>query len=216
MKTVLAATAFVAALGLAGVANAAPVYLNGDNISVAVGANTSAGTFNNTFNGGQTIDKVIDAPTADAEEFHNQTTHIWFTADADGGGLELRFDFGQEYDISTLHFWNYTSELYDVDDIDFTFFNQSNVEVGSLSVSPDLGSSPGITAQDLVLAAPLNVRYVIAFLSGSNRQVDFQTIGFTAEVSVPVDSVPVPAALFLMGPGLAGLAAFSRKKRKKA
>ena len=216
MKTSLFAAAFLAVSGVAGLAHAAPVYLNVDNISVAVGANTSPGTFNNTFNGGQTIDKVIDAPSADAEEFHNQTTHIWYTADEVGGGLELLFDFGQEYDISTLHFWNYISEDYDVDNIDFTFYNQSNVQVGSLSVQPDLGTSPGITAQDIVLAAPLNVRYVIAFLTGSNRQVDFQNIGFTAEVSVPVGEVPLPAGLFLMGPGLAGLAALSRKKRKKA
>ncbi|MCK5750753.1 MAG: VPLPA-CTERM sorting domain-containing protein [Oricola sp.] len=216
MKTSLFAAAFLAASGAAGVASAAPVYLNVDNISVEVGAGTSAGTFNNTFNAGQTIDKVIDAPSADAEEFHNQTTHIWFTADEDEGGLELLFDFGQEYDISTLHFWNYTGESYDVDNIDFTFYNQSNVEVGSLSVQPDLGTSPGITAQDLVLAAPLNVRYVVAFLTGSNGEIDFQNIGFTAEVSVPIGEVPLPAGALLMGPGLAGLAAFARKKRKRA
>lgn len=216
MKMKLFAAAFLAASGAAGVASAAPVYLNIDTITVEVGPGTSAGTFNNTFDGGNTIDKVIDAPSADAEEFHDQDTHIWFTADEVGGGLELLFDFGQEYDISTLHFWNYTSEGYDVDTIDFAFFNQSNVQVGSLSVEPDLGSPGGIEAQDLVLAAPLNVRYVTAFLAGSNRQVDFQNIGFTAEVSVPVGEVPLPAGLFLMGPGLAGLAAFARKKRKSA
>ena len=216
MKYLLSSALFLAASGIAGAANAAPIYLNIDNISVEVGAGTSAGSFNNTFAGGQTIDKVIDAPTADAEEFHNQTTHIWFTADEVGGGLELLFDFGQEYDINTLHFWNYTSENYDVDDISFTFYNKDNVEVGSLAVQPDLGTSPGITAQDIVLAAPLNVQYVLAFLSGDNRQVDFQNIGFTGEISVPVDAIPLPAGFLLMAPGLAALAGFSRKKRKKA
>ena len=88
-----------------------------------------------------TIDKVIDAPSAGAEEFHNQTTHIWFTADAVGGGLELLFDFGQAFDISTLHFWNYTGESFDVENVDFTFFNQSNVQVGALSVQPARGPS---------------------------------------------------------------------------
>ncbi|MDH5575659.1 MAG: hypothetical protein OEY80_09265 [Nitrospirota bacterium] len=83
---------------------AVPVYLNNTNISVAVGPGTSPGTFNNTFTGGNTIEKVIDAPSANALEFHNQTTHIWFTADQVGGGLELLFDFGQEFDINTLHF----------------------------------------------------------------------------------------------------------------
>ena len=76
---------------------AAPVYLNETLIEVSVGAGTSPGTFNNTFLNGQTINKVIDAPSADAEEFHNQITHIWFTADSIGGGLELEFDFKQAW-----------------------------------------------------------------------------------------------------------------------
>lgn len=189
-------------------AMAVPVYLNIDNISVAVGPNTSAGSFNNTFGGGNTIDKVIDAPSADAEEFHNQITHIWFTASEIGGGLELLFDFGQEFDISTLHFWNYTSEDFDVDNVDFTFFNQSNVQVGALSAQPALGSSPGILAEDIVLAAPINVQFVTAFLTGTNRQVDFQNIGFTAELS----QVPVPAAVWLFGSGLLGLMGYTKRK----
>jgi len=176
--------------------SAQTAYLNKDNITVAVGAGTSPGNFNNTFSGGQTIEKVIDAPTADAEEFHNQTTHIWHTANDDGGGLELEFDLGASYDIKTLHFWNYTSENYDVDNIDFTFFGPSGVQVGALSVQPELGTSPGITSQDIVLAAPLNVASVTAFLSGTNRQVDFQNIGFTAIVSEVPE--PTSAALLLL------------------
>lgn len=187
-------------------AAAAPIYLNLANITVEVGPGTSPGTFNNTFSGGQTIDKVIDAPSADAEETHNQTTHIWFTADAEGGGLELLFDFGIGYDINTLHFWNYTGEGYDVDEVAFSFFDPSNNPVGMLSVMPDLGSSPGIQAQDIVLAAPINVRYVTAFLTGSNREVDFQNIGFTAEVSVPE-----PASVALLA--AAGLAAALARRR---
>jgi hypothetical protein len=199
----------------ASVASAAPIYLNQSNISVSVGAGTSAGTFNNTFNNGATIDKVIDAPTALAEEFHNQSTHIWYTAADDGGSLELLFDFGIEYDLTTLHFWNYNAEGFDVDNIEFTFFNQSNVQVGALSIIPDLGSAGGITAQDILLAAPLNVRFVTAILSGSNRQVDFQNIGFTATVSVPVSEIPIPAALPLMVFGLGALGFVSRKKNRK-
>ena len=187
---------------------AASSYLNQSNITVALGAGTSPGSFNNTFNNGATINKVIDAPSAVAEEFHDQVTHIWFTADQVGGGLELKFDFGAQYDINTLHFWNYTSEDYDVDDISFTFFNAGNSEVGTRSLSPALGSSPGIRAQDITLAAPLNVRYVTVFLSGSNRQVDFQNIGFTAGVSAPI---PEPARWALMGMGLLGVLAFRQR-----
>lgn len=185
------------------------VYLNIDNMSVAVGAGTSPGSFNNTFNNGQTIDKVIDAPSADAEEFHDQTTHIWFTANEVGGGLELEFDFDIAYDISTLHFWNYTAEGYDVDNVDFTFFGAGGQQVGTLSIQPDLGTSPGITSQDIPLAAPLNIRRVTAFLTGSNRQVDFQNIGFTAGVS----QVPEPSSVGLLLLGAAIAAAATRRRR---
>ncbi len=199
-------------LGIAGffissIANSAPIYLNNQNINVTVGAGTSAGSFNNTFSGGNTIEKVIDALSADTEEFHNQTTHIWFTAGQIGGGLELKFDFNQQYDITSLHMWNYTSEGFDVDNIDFTFFDNSNVQVGALSIAPELGSSPGIKAEDILLTAPLNVKSVTAFLTGSNGQVDFQNIGFTAEVS----QVPLPATMWLFASGLVGLFQIKRK-----
>ena len=147
--------AIVLSAALSGQAMAA-TYLNGANITVEVGAGTSAGTFNNTFANGATIGKVIDAPSAAAEEFHDQVTHIWFTTGEPGGGLELRFDFQIEYDITTLHFWNYTGEGFDVDNVSFAFFDGSNTSVGSLSLEPALGSSPGIRAQDIALAAPLS------------------------------------------------------------
>ena len=204
----LAITLFVSMAAMS--ASSAQIYLNESNISVAIGAGTSAGTFNNTFSGGSTINKVIDAPTAASEEFHNQTTHIWFTASALGGGLQLLFDFGLGYDINTLHFWNYTSEDFDVDDITFTFFNPANAQVGTQSLMPALGSAPGILAQDIALPAPLNVQFVTVFLSGSNRQVDFQNIGFTAEIS----AVPIPAAAWLFISALGGLVVVSRKQQK--
>ena len=191
-------------------AQAQTVYLNQDNISVSVGAGTSPGTFNNTFDGGATITKVIDSATADAAEFHNQQTHIWYTASSVGGGLELLFDFGQAYDIQTLHFWNYDGEAYDVDNVSFKFFDVGNQQVGALDIQPALGSSPAIYAQDIELAAPLNVRYVSAFLTGSNAQVDFQNIGFTA-----VASVPEPDALALLGVGALTLAAAWLPRRRR-
>jgi hypothetical protein len=127
-----------------------------------------------------------------------------------GGGLELLFDFGQAYDIQTLHFWNYDGETYDVDSVSFRFFDVGNQQVGALSVQPALGSSPAIYAQDIELAAPLNVRYVSAFLIGSNRQVDFQNIGFTAVASVPE---PDAFALVAVG-GLMLLPAWLRRRRR--
>ena len=149
---------------------------------------------------------MIDAPTASTVEFHDQTTHIWYTFNNPAQGLELLFDFQQQYDISTLHFWNYDGEGFDVDNIVFDFFNAANVQVGTLSIAPALGTSPGQTAQDIALAAPLNVRFVRAFLTGSNGQVDFQNMGFTAEVSAVPGGVPEPAtwAMMLLGFGALG------------
>ena len=202
--------------------NASPIYLNTDNISVQVGAGTTATTSTNTFNSGATIDKVIDAPTAASSEIHSQSTHIWFS----GGGLELLFDFGQQYDLTTLHFWNYNGESFDVDNIDFTFFDDGNNQVGMLSILPDLGTTPNIFAQDIPLVAPLNVQFVTAFLTGSNDQVDFQNIGFTATLSTdrcignpndPIcvtNSVPEPSSIVLLGLGGLGVG-LSRRKRNK-
>lgn len=207
MKELATGLLFAAVFSISSPAAAATVYLNEALIDVTVGSGTTATTSNNTFSSGQTINKVIDAPSADAEEFHNQTTHIWYS----GGGLELLFDFRREYDISTLHFWNYTGESFDVDNIDFTFFNSLSAEVGSLSVEPALGSTPGIKAQDIALNAPLNVQFVTAFLTGSNNQVDFQNIGFTAEESRP-SVVPLPAALPLLLLGVAGLGIAGRRR----
>lgn len=158
------------------------LYLNVDNITVRVGDGTSEGNLHGSLDG-PLIDKVIDAPSADASEIHNQITHIWFTASTPTGGLELIFDFGTEYDLTTLHFWNFNAEAYDVDAIEFTFYNVVEEEVGGLSLSPNLGSPGGIEAQDIPLKAPKNVQYVRAYLTGSNGQVDFQNIGFTALVS---------------------------------
>jgi hypothetical protein len=80
MNAAICASVTVLALCATPHSLAASTFLNGTNITVAVGAGTSPGTFNNTFDNGSTIVKVIDAPSADAEEFHNQTTHIWYTA----------------------------------------------------------------------------------------------------------------------------------------
>lgn len=204
---------FILLLGLGiAQAQASPVYLNIDNISVAVGAGTTATNSQNTFDWGGSINKVIDAPSATASETHSQQTHIWYS----GGGLELLFDFGMQYDLTTLHFWNYNGENYDVDDIEFTFFDETQSQVGALSIKPDLGATPNIFAQDINLAAPLNVQFVTAFLTGSNDQVDFQNIGFTASLSTdrcetnPNDpicqvSVPEPGYFALLGLGLLGL-----------
>ncbi|MEL7514893.1 MAG: PEP-CTERM sorting domain-containing protein [Pseudomonadota bacterium] len=187
------------------IGQAATVYLNKDNISVSVGSNTGPGSSNNTFSGGQTIEKVIDAPAADAVDDHNQTTHIWYSFPDPSDGLELIFDFGVSYDIATLHFWNYFGESFDVDQVDFSFFNSLGDLIGTETILPPLGSSTGNLATDIALVSPLNTRTVSAFLTGTNGQVDFQNIGFTAAASdpnldpeAPMSAVPLPATGLMM------------------
>lgn len=208
--------------GFAGSAVAAPVYLNEANITVALGASHAgdAAVFANRDND-ESLASVIDAPTATSTEFHTQTTHVWVNASSSpgtDGALELDFDFGVEYDLKAMHFWNYHSEGFDVDTIVFNFYDAVRTLVGSLTESPLLGNTDGsdgtpISPEDYLLAFPTNVRYVNALLTGSNGQVDFNNIGFTAEVSDPTP-VPEPASLALLALGLSALGVMGRRRRQ--
>jgi len=191
-----------------GKVEAAPIYLNSSNITVALGPGMAAEPFANRTTAAS-LASIIDAPTAASGELHNQSTHVWVS----GGFLDLRFDFGVEYDLSHLHFWNYHSEGFDVDDIAFTFFNAGGAQVGALNAQPALGNATGndatpIFAETYALAFPSNVRFVTAVLTGSNNQVDFNNIGFTAELSNPgpgPNPAPEPATLALFALSMAGL-----------
>jgi hypothetical protein len=199
-------------------AYAAPVYLNFSNISVALGPSMPVGEAADTSFENRTtsasLASIIDLPTAASGELHNQSTHVWLEQSL--SALELDFDFGVEYDLTTLHFWNYHTENFDVDNIAFTFFNAAHVQVGTLNSSPALGGGGSdaipIFAQDYALNFPSNVRYVNAVLTGTNSEVDFNNIGFTAELSNPV---PEPAMLSLLGLGLAALGRTRRLRRRQ-
>lgn len=188
-----------------GTMSGATVYLNNLNTTVSLGPGMPAEPFANR-TAAASLASIIDAPSAASSELHMQSTHVWVS----GRSLEIIFDFGSEYDLTTLHFWNYHAESHDVDDIDMQFFNASNVQVGSvLNIAPALGigstsDSMPIFAENFTIAFPAGVRYVHAVLSGSNSQVDFNNMGFTGEVSDPA-AVPEPASALLFSAGCLGL-----------
>ena len=163
------------------------VYLNFSNMSAMLGElhNGDREPFANR----STLESLIsltDAPSADFEEFHQQTSHVWVS----GGMLEIVFDLDVDYDLDQFHFWNYHSESFDVDDIDLVFYDSEMNSIGTLEdISPALGNDTGsdsnpTTAEDFDLDFA-GVRFVRVTLAGSNSQVDFNNIGFTGVVSGP-------------------------------
>lgn len=176
------------------------IYLNATNMSVALGESHDEAVATDPNRGpfqnlplATSLGNVIDAPSADAGELHKPgSTHVWVS----GGHLELDFDFGLEYDLLTLHFWNYHSEGYDVDDVTFTFYNALGELIGTLDVQPVLGNATGSDADPVFadhydLDFPGNVRYVNAWITGTNGEVDFNNIGFTAVRSENQTAQPV-------------------------
>ena len=208
MRRLLIVIAAALLLGAGGGAHAALQYLNDQNITVALGSSMAPEPFSNR----STVDSlasIIDAPSAAVSEEHNQSTHVWIN----GGTLELDFDLGTEYDLTMFHFWNYFGEDFDVDDIDFAFFDTANNPVGSLlDVVPALGGNP-IFAEDYMLSFPSNVQFVNAVLSGTNDQVDFNNMGFTGELSSTVIPEPSTWTFFTLCAAFAGLAR-KRNRRK--
>lgn len=173
---------------------ASAAYLNDTNMTVALGVSMSAEPFSNRTTA-DSLASIIDAPTAASSEFHNQSTHVWVS----GGQLELDFDLQQEYNLTTLHFWNYYGESFDVDTIDLLFFDASHALVGTQpGIAPLLGGpgnsdSTPINAEDIDISANAQgVRFVNAVLSGSNSQVDFNNLGFSG------DLVPEPSTSIML------------------
>ena len=148
------------------------LYLNSSNISVVEGENSTP-TLNDTIS----LNNVINAATANSVETHSEITHIWHT----GTQLELFFDFGREYTLETVHFWNYFEEDFDVDSVELSFSDSTDAFVGGMSLSPQLGRMTATESEDFGVDPQVSVRFVRAIITGTNNQSDFLNMGFTVK-----------------------------------
>lgn len=148
-------------------------YLNYLNMTVSIGSGTTPDPFANVSTE-QSLANIIDAQSAVVSEDHNQSAHVWVRSQP----LHLIFDLLTNYDLQTLHFWNYYTEQYDVDVIDLTFLDAGNNVVGTMhNIALATGTNP-TTAENITISAT-NVHYVSAVLTGSNGEIDFNNMGFT-------------------------------------
>lgn len=117
---------------------------------------------------------VIDAASPTVFDRHTTSSHVW----AEGETI-FYFDLQADYELNAIHFWNFNEEGFDVDAIQFLFYDSSETLISQISVEPQIGFED-ILAEDFAVDVD-NVRYVRAILTGSNGQVEFQNIGFSGE-----------------------------------
>ena len=104
--------------------SAAPIYLN-DVAGVSVGLNSGA------LSGGQ-LPNIIDAPDASASEPHSGSTHAYISGN--GAQMDLRFDLGADYTLTTFYLWNYEPGLsWSVDTFDIDFLAADMSGIGTFS-----------------------------------------------------------------------------------
>lgn len=224
MKKLTYSFVLVTSTALAIQSATAATYLNDDaGVTVSLGASNPGPDqeFVNVSNA-QSLANTIDVDNAADTEFHNQSTHVWYNKTSDG--LELDFNFGAEYDLSNLYFWNFYTEFYDVDQIDFILKDSTNTLIASPTLFPQIGTNLG--SEEIPSVAYSfeydEVQYVNAIFTGTNNQVDFNNIGWmgtlsddeTPPVTTPPDGpsqVPLPAGLPLL---LVGIGAFGLLRRR--
>lgn len=141
------------------------VYLKAPDLTVAV--ETPA-----TLEAGSLPANIIDAASPTVFDRHTNSTHIWGKST-----VTLLFDLQGVYQLEAIHFWNYTTEAYDVDSIAFSFYDSANALISQFTVAPQTGFE-NILAEDFPVDVS-GVRYVRAALSATNNEVEFQNIGFS-------------------------------------
>jgi hypothetical protein len=141
------------------------VYLNSPNLTVTVEAPES-------LEAGSTPANIIDATSPTVFDRHTNATHVWGK-----GVVTLLFDLQGVYQLKTIHFWNYTTESFDVDSIQFSFYDSANELLSEVTVAPQTAFE-NILAEDFPVDVS-GVRYVRANLTATNNEVEFQNIGFS-------------------------------------
>ncbi len=182
------------------------LYLNDTNISVTLGNTMPAEPFMSRSTT-DSLASIIDAESATSSERYIQgKTNVTLS----NASLELDFDLGISHELIThFHFWNFNGETFDVDQISLNFSDQNNSLINSTPIvlTPTFAPpGPLIFAEDFDISVS-DARYVNALLTGTNGQVSFLNIGFTA--------VPLPAGIWFIISGLSVLFSF-RSRVKKA
>lgn len=147
-------------------------------VNVTLGPNSVGGFVN--VSPEQSLANVINCLDPDEGEEHTQASHVWWS----GGDLELVFNFDVDYLVTTIYFWNYFTEQYDVDGIDFAFYDMQGMLQRSFSVLPRMGENAAganannIVAEEIPVEPFAKGSRVVATLNGTNSQIDFQNMVF--------------------------------------
>jgi hypothetical protein len=161
------------------------IYLNAANgLTVSVGPRSNPSDRFVHVGALQSLANVISLDNNETDtEAQTQNEHVsWRPAPF----LELLFDLGDTYDLDAVHFWNYFTEQYDVDQVEFEFIDLANATVGNVTVTPATGvnsagaNSNTIVAKTFTLAENIRFRRVTTLLSSTNGELHFNNIGFTA------------------------------------
>ena len=130
----------------------------------------------------QSLENAVECIDVEAAETHTQSTHVWWKPSP----LELVFQFDAEYEIGEVFFWNYFEEYWDVDEIQFSFYDLSDNKVGVTTVYPRMGENADgqhandVVAEQIIFPAVYNASKIEAILKSTNGEIDFQNFVFRA------------------------------------
>lgn len=174
------------------------LYLNQTNMTVTTPSATSNPFLGMSWEEG--LRRLIDAPSAEALEYHDVTTHVHVF----DSRITFEFDFGRELTLESIHFWNFHTDDLDVDNVFGALRDGDRNELRLVSFLPRSG---GVAHSDITPIAAetfvyhqTGVRYVTLQLRNDNQAfgLDLQNIGFTVADPIPE---PTTGLLFVAGLG---------------